>query len=66
MIIRKPYAFLIKHFRLIHAIMTICMGYLLYRSYLIYDYIKSYMATSMLAVNEDITSSFDSHIQISI
>ncbi len=57
MIIRKPYAFLIKHFRLIHAIMTICMGYLLYRSYLIYDYIKSYMATSMLAVNEDITSS---------
>ena len=56
MIFRKPYAFLIKNFKLIHTIITFCMVYLVYKSYLIFDYIKMFMTTSMLAVNEDVTS----------
>lgn len=55
MILRKPYAFLIKNFKLIHAIITVCMIYLVYRSYLIFDFIKSFMKTAMLATEKDIT-----------
>lgn len=55
MILRKPYAMLIKNFKLIHTIITFCMIYLVYRSYLIYDYIKAFMQTNMLATEKDIT-----------
>lgn len=55
MILRKPYAILIKNFKLIHTIITVCMIYLVYRSYLIYDYIRVFMQTDMLATEKDIT-----------
>lgn len=41
MVFRKPYAFLIKHFRLIHLIITGILGYLVVRSNDIYSYINS-------------------------
>lgn len=40
MILRKPYAFLIKNFRLIHTILTLCMIYLLYRSYKLHNFLN--------------------------
>ncbi len=55
MILRKPYAILIKNFKLIHTIITVCMIYLVYKSYLIYDYIRAFMQTDMLATEKDIT-----------
>lgn len=55
MILRKPYAILIKNFKLIHTIITICMIYLVYRTYLIYDYIRVFMQSDMLATGKDIT-----------
>ena len=55
MILRKPYAILIKNFKLIHTIITICMVYLVYKTYLIYDYIRVFMKTDMLATEKDIT-----------
>ncbi len=55
MILRKPYAILIKNFKLIHTIITICMVYLVYKTYLIYDYIRAFMKTDMLATEKDIT-----------
>lgn len=58
MIFRKPYAILIKNFKLIHTLITFCMVYLLYRGYLIYSYIQEFMQTTMLAVREDITAEF--------
>lgn len=55
MILRKPYAILIKNFKLIHTIITVCMIYLVYRTFLIYDYIRMFMQTEMLATEKDIT-----------
>ena len=40
MILRKPYAFLIKHFRLIHLIITIIFGYVAVKTKNIYDFLK--------------------------
>lgn len=45
MILRKPYAFLIKHFKLIHAILTVLMGYLVYKSYKIYTFYTAFINT---------------------
>ena len=52
MILRKPYAFLIKHFRLLHAIITICMVYLTYRTYKIYSYLSDYIRSGSLKVEK--------------
>ena len=48
MILRKPYAILIKYFKLIHVVLTICMACLIYRSYMIYDFFTEYMKTNMM------------------
>lgn len=53
MILRKPYAILIKNFRLIHAILAILMGYLFYRTNLIINFINEYIGSSQLKVKED-------------
>ncbi|MEG0618592.1 MAG: hypothetical protein RR557_04710 [Bacilli bacterium] len=50
MIFRKPYAFLIKNFKLIHVIITICMAYLLYKTYSFNHFISEYMKTNMLSL----------------
>ena len=52
MILRKPYAFLIKHFRLLHAIITVCMVYLTYRTYKIYSYLSDYIRSGSLKVEK--------------
>jgi len=46
MILRKPYAFLIKHFRLIHLIITGILGYLVYRNREIYLFFKKCIENS--------------------
>lgn len=43
MIFRKPYAFLIKHFRLIHLLLTILTGYVIYRAYDIMVFFNNYI-----------------------
>ena len=48
MILRKPYAMLIKYFKLIHIFLTLCMSYLIYRSYMISSFLMEYMKTSMM------------------
>ena len=50
MILRKPYAFLIKHFRLIHTLLTACMIYLLYKSYTIYNFLNSFIKTASITL----------------
>jgi uncharacterized membrane protein len=40
MILRKPYAFLIKNFKLIHLIFVFLTGYLLYRTYIIHNFFQ--------------------------
>lgn len=53
MILRKPYAILIKHFKLIHAILAVLMGYLVYRTNLIITFIKDYIGSSQLKVSSE-------------
>lgn len=57
MILRKPYAFLIKNFKLIHAIITVLSGYLLYRSILIIDFLNNYISVLQISNNSDVVSS---------
>ena len=40
MILRRPYAFLIKHFKLIHLIITILYGYILIKTSNIYNFLR--------------------------
>lgn len=42
MILRKPYAFFIKHFKLIHIILAILLGYSIYRTKLLLDFFNEY------------------------
>lgn len=45
MVLRKPYAFLIKHFRLIHIIIFSFMAFILYKIISIRSFIDSYIAS---------------------
>lgn len=46
MILKKPYAFLIKHFRLIHFILTLPLIYIVYKTHLIVNFFNQYVANS--------------------
>lgn len=50
MILRKPYAFLINYFKIIHLFITILMGYLLYKSYNIVEFFSESVANNYTAV----------------
>lgn len=43
MILRKPYAFLIKHFKFIHLFLVLILSFVCYRSYVLYNFLESYM-----------------------
>lgn len=44
MILRKPYAFFIKYFKLLHVIVAVFISLLLYRSIVLYNFFKAYIA----------------------
>ncbi len=46
MILRKPYAFLIKHFKLLHIILTILISYSVYKTNLIIHFFNEYISSS--------------------
>lgn len=50
MILRKPYAFLIKHFRLLHLILVAPMIYLLVRTNVLMEFINEYTASPSLII----------------
>ena len=58
MVLRKPYAFLIKYFKLFHIIMFICFGYLVFVLQKIYLFFSSYVKTSNFTYFEDMTSKY--------
>lgn len=45
MIVRKPYAFLIKNFKLIHFFMLVITSYILYKSNSIFTFFNEYVST---------------------
>lgn len=47
MILRKPYAFLIKYFQKINILLLLLVGFVFYRNLQIYQFVKDYLATSI-------------------
>lgn len=59
MVLKKPYAFLIKHFRLIHLISAIPIIYLAYKSTAIVNFFSDYVANNYsLTVNGNLSTMF--------
>ena len=56
MILKKPYAFLIKHFKLIHIIMTILFGYLIYKTNVILSFLNRYMDSKELVTGKNLVA----------
>lgn len=48
MILRKPYAFLIKHFKLIHLIMTVFVGILIYQTNTLLSFFNDFIGSSQI------------------
>lgn len=46
MILRRPYAFLIKHFRLIHLILFVLFGYITYKANNMLSFFKDYISNN--------------------
>ena len=42
MILRKPYAFFIKNFKVIHAILAVLISFVLYRFITLYNFFRIY------------------------
>lgn len=65
MVLRRPYAFLIKHFRLIHIILFLLLAYLAFQANNILKFFKDYIANS---INMEIIASnyINSFIFISV
>lgn len=58
MILKKPYAFLIKHFRIIHLILTSLIGYVLYRSFKIYGFFSRYVENVYATIGDATPSNY--------
>lgn len=56
MILRKPYAFFIKYFRLIHVVMTLLSSYLMYKTTIVIVYFKEFMASGAIIANANSAS----------
>ena len=54
MILRKPYAFLIKNFKLLHAIMLVLMGLVLYKTLDILSAFDDFFTSQAVLLNSDI------------
>lgn len=54
MILRKPYAFLIKHFKLIHLIMALCMGILLYQTTILQNFFNEFAGSTQVIVDSNV------------
>lgn len=65
MILRKPYAFLIRHFKLIHLFILAAMSFLIYKSINILNFLNSYISNNQkISVLEDISGMYVSGFMI--
>ena len=54
MILRKPYALLIKNFKLIHIILSLMMIYLFYKTNAILSFLGEYIGSSQIKISSDV------------
>ena len=57
MILRKPYAFFIKHFRFFHFVMLIFLGLIVYRTNIVRTFFNEYLNAVAYIIPENIASS---------
>lgn len=57
MIFRKPYAFFIKNFKLFHLLLFVLSALLLYRTSIVYNFVKEYIKTSPNVIGKELTDS---------
>lgn len=55
MIFKKPYAFFIKNFKLFHFILFVLSSILLYRTSLVYSFLKEYIKSSPNVIGKELT-----------
>ena len=55
MILKKPYAFIIKYFKLIHFLLTLLIAYLIYRTNLILSFVSNYISSNTSVVGRNLT-----------
>ena len=58
MILKKPYAFLIKRFRLIHIILTVLIAFILIKSYNLYSFFSRYVTSVYTTLNDAVPSNY--------
>lgn len=56
MILRKPYAFLIKHFKLIHIVLAVLSCYSIYRTKILLDFFNDYAANMVNVIGQDLST----------
>ncbi len=56
MILRKPYAFLVKHFKLIHILLTLIIAFLVYRTNTILNFLNQYIASNQTSPIDNLTN----------
>ena len=64
MILRKPYAFLIKHFKLIHIMMFLMLGYLAFPLRKLYIFFQGYAKTNNFTYINNMARTYISSIMI--
>ena len=62
MILRKPYAFLIKNFKLIHIVLSALMIYTLYQTNQIRIFLSNYISSLQSVVGTDLTNTYFSSL----
>lgn len=58
MILRKPFAFLIKYFKLIHVVLTILLAYILYKTNNLLSFFNEYLASKTYTAIDNLTSTY--------
>lgn len=62
MIIRKPYAFLVKHYKIIHLLMILPILYLIYKSFNMMQFFSSFVSNGYLTKEINIASIYYSFL----
>ncbi len=57
-IFKKPYAFLIKNFRIIHLVLTFLIGFLLFRTYNLYTFFSRYVSNIYATLGDAMPSNY--------
>ena len=62
MILRKPYAFFIRYFKIIHVLISISIGYLIYQTNLLLSFFSKYLDSIVSVVGQELVSNLFSSI----